>query len=570
MRFMGIATDYDGTLAHDGAVDQEVVTCLKKVRTSGRKLILVTGRHLPDLLKVFPELGLFDRVVVENGALLYRPASHEEELLVDPVPENLVRELEKRKVQPLAVGRGIVATLEPHENTVLETIRELGLEYHVAFNKGAVMILPSGINKATGVTSALAELNLSWHNIAGFGDAENDHAFLRLCECSVAVANALESLKETADIVTQAERGHGVLEALEALLADDLRRYESNFRRAQLELGVTGSGNPVNFPSSGSSMLLAGPSGGGKSTAAFGILERLAERGYQFCVFDPEGDYSRIKSAVALGTAEQEPNVEEIMQVLIDPGRNVTINLVALPIGDRPQFLTQLLPRLQELRLAYGRPHWIVVDEAHHFMPPTHPKAIEAWPEDMSELLLVTVHPRHIAPAALARMKILVAMGASPERTVAEFNQAVGQSAGPAQPVELHHGEALVWFRDHPQPAAVVRMKPGTVPTRRHRRKYAQGELGPDNSFYFRGPEERLNLRAQNLEMFVQLAEGIDDATWIYHLKRGDYSYWFSRVIKDQALASEVERIEQTSDLSAAESRAGVKTAIEKHFTGAA
>jgi hypothetical protein len=136
--------------------------------------------------------------------------------------------------------------------------------------------------------------------------------------------------------------------------------------------------------------------------------------------------------------------------------------------------------------------------------------------------------------------------------------------------VELHHDEALVWFGDRPHSSAVVRMDPGTRPTRRHRRKYAQGELGPDNSFYFQGPESKLNLRAQNLEIFLQLAEGIDDATWVYHLKRGDYSRWFSSVIKHRALASEVEQIEQTHNLSPAESRTAVKAAIEKHFTGAA
>jgi hypothetical protein len=44
-----------------------------------------------------------------------------------------------------------VATWEPHQATVLEAIRELGLEHHIIFNKGAVMVLPPGINKAAGL-----------------------------------------------------------------------------------------------------------------------------------------------------------------------------------------------------------------------------------------------------------------------------------------------------------------------------------------------------------------------------------------------------------------------------------
>lgn len=570
MRFAVVATDYDGTIARDGRVDQELIDCLKKVRSSGRRLVLVTGRHLPDLLRVFPDVRVFDRVVVENGALLYRPATHEDKLLVDPVPQSLVRELERRQVKPLAVGRGILATWQPHENTVLQAIKDLGLEYHLIFNKGAVMVLPSGVNKATGLSSALAELNLSWHNAVAFGDAENDHAFMRLCECSVAVANALESVKEAADIVTEAGHGRGVLQVLLKLLSDDLLEYAPKLARSQVKVGETRDGETVSFPSFGASILLAGPSGGGKSTAAFGILERLAEHGYQFCILDPEGDYSGIKSAVALGTAEQEPSVEEVMQALADAGRNVTVNLLALPIGDRPQFLSRLFPRIHELRVSTGRPHWIIIDEAHHFMPSSRPEASEVWPQNMSELLLATVHPSHVASEALAKVKIIVAVGTSPERTLDEFIDAIGQPPSSQAAVELQRDEALVWFRDRPQSPAVVRIEPGTRPTRRHRRKYAQGELGPDNSFYFRGPKSKLNLRAQNLEMFLQLAEGIDDETWVYHLKRGDYSGWFSNVIKNRALASEVEQIEETPNLSPAETRASVKAAIEKHFTGAA
>jgi HAD superfamily hydrolase (TIGR01484 family) len=110
-----------------------------------------------------------------------------------------------------------VATWHPNETVVLETIAELGLELQVIFNKGAVMVLPSGVNKATGLAAALHELDLSRHNVVGVGDAENDHAFLALCECSVAVANALPALAERCDLVTAAERGAGV-EELAALL----------------------------------------------------------------------------------------------------------------------------------------------------------------------------------------------------------------------------------------------------------------------------------------------------------------------------------------------------------------
>lgn len=231
MRYLALACDYDGTLAHDGRVDEETIAALNRLRESGRKLILVTGRHLEDLLNVFPEIDLFERVVVENGGLLYRPATREEEPLGEPPPEEFVKALQERGVDRLAVGRVIVATWEPHETTVLEQIRNLGLEHQIIFNKGAVMVLPPGINKASGLKVALSELGLSPHNAVGIGDAENDHAFLSVCGCVVAVANALPMLKERVDFVTQGERGAGVIELIDKMIASDLAELEPKLTR---------------------------------------------------------------------------------------------------------------------------------------------------------------------------------------------------------------------------------------------------------------------------------------------------------------------------------------------------
>lgn len=221
MYFMALATDYDGTLAHDGLVAASTVSALVKLKKSGRKLILVTGRELPDLKEVFPEIGLFDKVVAENGALVYTPAS-EEERTISPSPStDLIDRLKKRGVKPLSVGRSIVATWEPHQVTVLDVIKQLGLDLEIIFNKGAVMILPSGINKATGLAAALEDLKLSPHNVVAVGDAENDHAFLRASGCGVAVANALPAVKETADLITKETRGEGVEKLIRKLIKRD-------------------------------------------------------------------------------------------------------------------------------------------------------------------------------------------------------------------------------------------------------------------------------------------------------------------------------------------------------------
>jgi hydroxymethylpyrimidine pyrophosphatase-like HAD family hydrolase len=136
-------------------------------------------------------------------------------------------------VKPLSLGRVIVATRQPNEKVVLEVIRDQGLELQVIFNKGAVMILPGGVNKATGLQAALREMGVAAENTVGVGDAENDHAFLKLCGFSAAVSNALPAVKETADLVTAGDHGAGVTELIRAILADDLRQA-SLYRRGAI------------------------------------------------------------------------------------------------------------------------------------------------------------------------------------------------------------------------------------------------------------------------------------------------------------------------------------------------
>jgi hydroxymethylpyrimidine pyrophosphatase-like HAD family hydrolase len=120
------------------------------------------------------------------------------------------------------VGRAIVATFRPNETIVLDVIRELGLELQVIFNKDAVMVLPSGVNKATGLKVALKKIGVPSREVVAVGDAENDHTFLTMCGCGVAVDNAVPALKKHADVVTKGARGQGVMELIERILNDDL------------------------------------------------------------------------------------------------------------------------------------------------------------------------------------------------------------------------------------------------------------------------------------------------------------------------------------------------------------
>ena len=569
MRYHALACDYDGTIAKDGRVDAETFTALQELKASGRKLLLVTGRELEQLEVVFPDIHIFDRIVAENGAVVLTPATRELRLLADRPDERFLSALRSQNIQPLSVGHVIVATWQPNETAVMRLIRDFGLELQIIFNKGAVMILPSGINKAAGLIAALRDLKLSPHNVAGIGDAENDHAFLEICECSAVTANAVPMLKEKADFICSAGHGAGVRELIAEMLKSDLVVVEDGLKRHNIVIG-TAHGEELTVPGYGSNVLVAGTSGGGKTTFATSFLERLTEHKYQFCIVDPEGDYDDLEKTVMFGDAKHPPALYEAISVLEDPDQNVVLNLLGVPLADRPALSGRILSQLQELRAGTGHPHWVVLDETHHLLPREWTSSRAALPAEITGFLMVTVHPESLSREALSPIDILVVTGESILKTVKTLCEKL-QLQTPAMPKhDLKSGEAVFWkIKDREDPIVFETILP-EMQHKRHIRKYAEGELAPEGSFYFRGPQGKLNLRAQNLIMFLQIAEGVDDQTWLYHLRRGDYSRWFGERIKDPDLAEEAARVERNGSLSAEKSRELIRNAIEQRYTAPA
>jgi HAD superfamily hydrolase (TIGR01484 family) len=563
MRYHALAADYDGTLATHGRVDDATWDALRRLRDSGRKVMMVTGRELDELLGIIEHPELFDRIVAENGAVVYTPATKEIRLVAQPPPAKFVDELRKRGVDRVAPGRVIVATWEPHQDTVLHVIRDLGLELQVIFNKGAVMVLPTGVNKATGLATALAELGLSAHNVVGVGDAENDHALLELSECGVAVANALTSLKDRADLVVTRDHGAGVTELIDHMIENDLA--DVHLLRHRIGFACDG-GDEVSFDPYASTLLVCGTSGSGKSTLTTAIIEKLCAAGYQFAIIDPEGDYSTLDMAVVLGSPVRAPLVDEVLDVLRDPTRSVVVNLLGCALEHRPEFCAQLLAALSDLRARTGRPHWLIVDEAHHLLPAQWRPAAE-MPARLHGTLYVTVHPESLAPAVIPTIDTVLVIGEHPEQRIADLCAISERRCPSVDPIEkLPTGHALYWRAGDPAAVVVETQKPRGE-RKRHSRKYVEGNIGADRAFYFRGPDGKLNLKAHNLLVFLELADGVDDDTWQFHLTRGDYAYWLRTEIKDPALADEVTAIADDATLSALDSRAAVRAAVEKRYT---
>ena len=564
-----LACDYDGTIADGGRCSPEMAQALARVRESGRKVLLVTGRMLPDLRSVCADIDrMFDAVVAENGALLYFPETREARLLGDAPESALVEELRRRGV-PFDLGSSIIATTEGYAEAALAAIRETGVERTLVFNKGALMLLPGGVTKGTGADAALTTLALSAHNMVGAGDAENDHAFLAMSECAVAVADAIPALRERADYVTRAPGSRGVIEFIDEHLANDVAAIMPRLARHRLPVGETGDGQPVSISPHGTRLLIVGPSATGKSTLTGLLVERLIESGRSVLLVDPEGDYqsfAELERVVVLGGSSERvlPTADELRQLLHQPRTGLVLNLSAMTRAEKVAYAAKALGAVAFVRSTAGLPHWLIVDEAHHLVPADGSPVVELLRSGAESFCLSTLDINLLAPELRTLPNVVAAT------QLEAFVDATRIVTGGRPPAfagaPLGEGEAAVaWLGATPR---VQRFRVGKrrVEHRRHVRKYTEGELPPDRSFYFRGPSGSLNLRAANLVRFVELAEGVDEPTWAWHLGQQDYSTWARQQIKDDDLAGALAALE-TADLPPAESRRRALDEIRSRYT---
>src|SRR5882757_372213 len=399
---------------------------------------------MKDLVEVFPEYKVMDYIVAENGALIHEPATGKEQLLGPPPDDSFVRALQDRGVHPISVGKVIIATWEPHEQAVLEAIKVSGSERQLIFNKGAVMILPPGVNKATGLQKLLHSLHLSVHNTVAVGDAENDGALLQTAECAVAVANALPALKSMADWVTDGAHGQGVVELIHGLLATDLGELDSRLMRHYLDLGQLEDGNPFCISPYRKGILLAGASGSGKTTFTLSVVESMIRQDYQFCLIDPEGDYLQLPGAVVIGNETILPPMEEIRNLLKEPTQNLVICTLSIPLVDRPVFFAKFLSVLVDLRKEYGHPHWLLLDEAHHLVPDQAENLADKLPEEFTNFIIISTSPHALSTTSLSRVGTVISIGKDSAYPFRQFCEKL-QLSMPVDIPSLSENEIAVW-----------------------------------------------------------------------------------------------------------------------------
>ena len=234
------------------------------------------------------------------------------------------------------------------------------------------------------------------------------------------------------------------------------------------------------------STLVVGTSGGGKSTVAAASSSGCGAKGYNFCIIDPEGDYDSVESAVVLGGPEHAPTVDECVQLLGKPDQNAVINLLGVKLNDRPWFFLSLFARIRELRARTGRPHWLIVDEAHHAMPAnwrptdqTLPERLEgvAGGERLAETasrLRCCARSTRSSCSATSRARCCAS---SPRRIACAVPERRGQAS--------EAGTALLWNKQRRASRRSLVLEPSRTERRRHLRKYAEGELPRGSQLLF-------------------------------------------------------------------------------------
>ena len=557
MHFLALAVDYDGTIAHNGSVSPQVQAALVLLKNSGRKLLLVTGRELQALKHHFPQLGLFDQVIAENGAVLYDPMTDRDELITDSASTELVRSLRDKGVAPLSVGRSVIATWHPFEEAVINSIRDLGLELQLTFNKDAIMVLPPGVNKAFGLRAALRSLGICEQNVVGVGDAENDHSFLSICGCSAAVSNAIASIKSCVDIRLEHDHGQGVCELVDLLLQKDAALVSVD--RNGMRLGQGANARDIWLPPE-SILLIVGNSGAGKSSYVTWLTERMVQAHQGFCIVDPEGDYLSLDDAVTIGGLTAPPTTEEAVHHLLQAELNVVVSALALRAEERIQLFGDLLPFLQALRKTSGRPYWLIVDEAHYMLP-----HCAVWPSGFlgnMGVVIVALDFEQVCPAVLDGVDMLLTLGSTSRPLIERFAQ-MRQRSCPAFPERTQSLEyACLWDLHDDREIMILDAVRPQQQHHRHCGKYVAGNVGPWHAFYF----PALDRRAVNLTDFLTLSSQLEDSVLRQHLAAHDFSHWFRQVIHDDVLANQTDMIESDSQLASKSAMGQIASFVQSRY----
>lgn len=551
MRQKVLAFDYDGTLAENGQVPATLCHVLEQLKLAGCVLFLVTGRRYGSM-----DLGslaeLFTGIAWENGAVLEHMASQELYLPFGYVNARLIQALEKTNM-PLERGVAIASTWTDHEAMVWQLLAETGNDVVIVHNKGALMILPPGTSKGTGLVRLLELCGFSPRNVACFGDGENDLALFQVCEVGIAVADAVPSLLSVADFVAAKPGPAGVQHTLETYWQNDAPLTIPTRPDRSILLGTDENGKSVLLSATmltNSNIGVFGDSHSGKSWVTGLLAEGMHVAGYQVLLLDPEGDFRGLGSLpgiIALSGDETTlPSPATVVLLLAEASNSVVLDLCQYPHEQRGTYLVELFHALQPLKKHKFRPQWIVLEEAQYFLPPSGNDVFDVLLPMLADggWAFVSYRPDRLEEQVLDALTCCLVSRLTDEEALAAISSItqLPDATALAQTPNSH-----IWLCGQQQ----VRLRPSArrIPHIRHLYKYLDMPLPKHKRFYFRTDKTYLGVEAASLFEFKELLLQLPLACIEYHHQRDDFANWVRSALDDDILARHLETLTHRQDL---------------------
>jgi hypothetical protein len=515
------------------------------------------------------DLSMFDAVVAENGAVVCLPGIGRTIHLGEPPSAEFLARLRSQSI-PFQAGSVIVGTWDRHAREMLELVREFGIDAQLIFNRGALMLLPSGVNKRAGVRHALDELRRSEHNMIAFGDAENDLPLFKMAALAVAARGARPEVAAQADERLSKPGGGGVARyILQVIEANGMLPTP---RRHRIPLGIALDGSRVMLPGSGLNVMVTGDPRSGKSWLAGLIAEQLIDQGYRLCVIDPEGEYSALGQrprVLLLGQELALPQPAVIPRVLRDEPVSIVLSLTALSQREQAAYVHAALRELADCADRTGIPQWIVVDEAQYFFHDglmgtelVRPSANFAFatyrPSLVSDDVLAAVKAHLVTHTAVEEERYFIS-GLLRERGPRDLLPSDALSA-------LHAGRAGLLIEGGADAQWTV-FTPGRRLTAHahHARKYVDTWLPETKAFRFLHTPNG-GLVAHNVIEFYTAVQKVPLASLRHHLTSGDFSRWVAEVLGDEMLARGLRKLEYAAVSGAAPERAEILAHIADQY----
>lgn len=512
--FKVVALDLDGTITSAGHLVRHALVAIEEARRNGLTIVLVSGRIHSELRTEFPQIGdYFDAMVLENGAITV--VEGQSRALTPQVDGGLVQALADRGI-PCRRGEVIIAIDGQHAPTIVEVIAELGLDYQITRNRGALMVLPAGVTKGTGLATTLAAMNLSPHNTVAVGDAENDLALFGIAEIGVAVANAVPSVQRGADLVLDKPNGIGVAELLTGPYLTGAQRWCP--QRRWVDIGTFDDTTPTRIPGSQGRIVVTGPPASGKSYLVGLLAERWILAGYCVLLLDPEGDHVHLRQLNQVQLVDAGHHLPEPTDLVstLRPQSSIVVDMSGLADAEKSDYMHRLRSTAEAHRERHGFPHWVIYDEAHllgmeeqahwarrggYMLSSFAPGSLPAGEVDSSDVVLTLIKGETAADIDSGR-RAAIHFGSGPTRPFTIANRLT---------THVRHGH-----------------------------KYADIRLPQDRRFYFDSSMGIPVAPAATMHEFCTAVAHLDQRALESHLQRSDFSRWLDGTIADNDLAARV------------------------------